>query len=78
MNSKQREVLELEEELVRLNTLVRARRQQLARLQKCPNKDCECRVVWREVVEKNLAKQVGKVRLQVGNGSKRKVPAGRK
>lgn len=65
MKSKQREALELEAELVRLNTLVRQRRQQLARLDKCPNKDCECRRVWREVVEKDLARQVGKIRRQV-------------
>ena len=55
-------VLELESELLRLTELVRARRKQLARLEKCPNKDCECRQVWREVVEKKLASQVGKVR----------------
>lgn len=65
MKSKQREALELESELVRLNTLVRQRRQQLARLDKCPNKDCECRRVWREVVEKDLARQVGKIRRHV-------------
>ncbi len=68
MNSKPREIVELEAELVRLNTLVRARRQQLARLQKCPNKDCQCRVVWREVVERDLARQVGKIRKGVRNG----------
>ncbi len=65
MNSKQREALELEAELVRLNTLVRQRRQQLIRLEKCPQKDCECRRVWREVVEKDLASQVGKIRRHV-------------
>ncbi len=54
--------LELESELLRLNDLVRARRKQLARLEDCPNKGCECRRVWREVVEKDLAKQVGKIR----------------
>ncbi len=54
--------LELESELLRLNELVRARRKQLARLESCPNKSCECRRVWREVVEKDLAKQVGKIR----------------
>jgi hypothetical protein len=62
MKSKKSEALELEAELVRLNDLVRARRAQLERLEDCPNKDCECRVVWRETVEKNLAHQVGKVR----------------
>jgi hypothetical protein len=56
---------ELEAELLRLNSLVRQRRQQLARLEHCPHKDCECRQVWREVVEKKLASQVGKVRKQV-------------
>ncbi len=65
MKSKERQVLDLEAELLRLNDLVRARRAQLARLEKCPNKDCECRAVWREVVEKNLSLQVGKVRRQV-------------
>lgn len=61
---------DLEVELLRLNELVRARRKQLARLEKCPNKDCECRVVWREVTEQNLAGQVGRVRRGVrGNGS---------
>ncbi len=64
MNSKE-SVVELEAELIRLNTLVRARRKQLARLEQCPNKACECRMVWREVVEKNLASQMGKIRRQV-------------
>ena len=73
MKSKQREAFELEAELLRLNTLVRQRRAQLARLEKCPHKDCECRTVWREVVEKNLAGQVGKIRRQVHtNGAKRR------
>ena len=66
MKSKQREAIELEAELRRLNNLVRARRAQLARLDKCPNKDCECRIVWRDVVEKDLANQIGKIRTQVG------------
>ena len=64
-NGKQRDVTDLEGELVRLNALVRERRKQLARLDKCPNKDCPCRFVWREHVEKNLAGQVGKIRRQV-------------
>jgi hypothetical protein len=64
-NGKQRTVTALEAELVRLNALVRERRKQLGRLEKCPNKDCPCRFVWREHVEKNLAGQVGKVRQQV-------------
>jgi hypothetical protein len=65
MKSKQREAAELEAELLRLNELVRARREQLARLQNCPNPDCPCRVVWREHVEKGLAGQMGKIRRQV-------------
>ena len=76
MKSKQQQVLELEAELLRLNSLVRQRRKQLAFLEKCPNKNCECRRVWRQVVERNLAQQVGKIRRQVRtrasarNGSK--------
>ena len=69
MNGKQRETTDLEAELLRLNALVRERRKQLARLEKCPNKDCQCRLVWREQVEKNLKGQVGKIRRQVGTGS---------
>jgi hypothetical protein len=65
MKSKKRDAAELEAELLRLNDLVRARRKQLARLDACPNKDCECRAVWHEVVEKNLATQVHNVRTQV-------------
>lgn len=72
MKSKQTEIVELEAELLRLNNLVRARRVQLEKLEKCPNKDCECRQVWRDVVETNLAKQVGKIRGHVRNGSSRK------
>jgi hypothetical protein len=68
-NGKPREATELEAELVRLNALVRERRKQLARLDKCPNKDCPCRFVWREHVEKNLAGQVGKIRRQVRSRS---------
>jgi hypothetical protein len=64
---KPQEATELEAELVRLNTLVRERRKQLARLEKCPNKDCPCRVVWRNHVEKNLAGQVGKIRRTVSS-----------
>jgi hypothetical protein len=62
MKTKQQRAVELEVELLRLNTLVRARRAQLARLDKCPNKDCECRRVWRDVVEKDLAGQMSKIR----------------
>ena len=68
MKSKRRNAAELESELLRLNDLVRARRKQLARLDACPNKDCECRAVWHEVVEKNLATQVHKVRTHVRGG----------
>jgi hypothetical protein len=77
MNGKRRETTDLEAELLRLNALVRERREQLARLEKCPNKDCPCRLVWREHVEKNLNGQVGKIRRQVGTGSaaKRKARA---
>ena len=66
MNGKQIEAAGLEAELLRLNALVRERRKQLARLEECPNKDCPCRFVWREQVEKNLEGQVGKIRQQVG------------
>jgi len=69
MNGKQRTATELEAELVQLNALVRERRKQLDRLEKCPNKDCPCRFVWREHVEKNLAGQVGKIRQQVQSKS---------
>ena len=65
MNGKQRNATALEAELIRLNTLVRERRKQLDRLDKCPNKDCPCRFVWREHVEKNLAGQVGEIRRHV-------------
>jgi hypothetical protein len=66
MNGKKRQATDLEAELLRLNALVRERRKQLARLEQCPNKDCACRLVWREQVEKNLKGQVGKIRRQVG------------
>lgn len=78
MKSKQLEAIELESELLRLNTLVRARRAQLERLERCPNKDCECRLVWKEHVAKNLASQMTKIRNQVKpkttNGSKTRKP----
>jgi hypothetical protein len=64
-NGKQRAITAIEAELVRLNALVRERRKQLDRLDKCPNKDCPCRFVWREHVEKNLAGQMGKIRQHV-------------
>ena len=69
MKSKKQNAVELEAELLRLNELVRARRKQLARLDECPNTDCECRAVWREVVDKNLKTQVSKIRKGV-RGSK--------
>ncbi len=71
-NGKSQEATELEAELLRLNTLVRERRKQLARLEKCPNKDCPCRIVWRNHVEKNLAGQVGKIQRQVRGKSARR------
>ena len=65
MKSKQPDATELEAELLRLNALVRERRNHLARLKNCPNPHCPCRVVWRETVEKKLAGQVGKIRRNV-------------
>ena len=62
---KMRQATDLEAELLRLNTLVRERRKQLARLETCPNKDCPCRVVWHNHVEKGLAGQVGEIRRRV-------------
>ena len=64
-NGKLRDASEIEAELARLNALVRERRKQLARLEHCPNKDCPCRVVWRDHVESNLARQVRRIRRQV-------------
>jgi hypothetical protein len=66
-NGKLQKATELEAELLRLNALVRERRKQLIRLEECPNKDCACRLVWRDHVEKNLAGQVVKIRRQVRN-----------
>ena len=65
MKSSDSSPLELESELMRLNSLIRARRKQLAFLEQCPNTECECRAVWREVTEKKLAGQVCKVRKHV-------------
>jgi hypothetical protein len=67
MKSKKQEILDLEAELLHLNALVRDRRKQLARLQKCPNTTCGCRLVWRQQVEKTLAGQVKKIGRQVGS-----------
>jgi hypothetical protein len=64
-NGKPPNATKLEAELAWLNALVRERRKQLARLEKCPNKDCPCRFVWREHVEANLAGQISKIRRRV-------------
>lgn len=61
MKRAQPRTAKLEAELHRLNELVRQRRQQLARLEDCPNHECECRHVWREVVDSKVATQVGKL-----------------
>ena len=76
-NGKPAKATALEAELVRLNALVRERRKQMARLEKCPNKDCPCRFIWREHVEKNLAGQVGKIQWQV-RGERGKSAQGRR
>ncbi len=65
MKSKAKQAAELEAELLRLSALVRYRREQLGRLEQCPNKTCECRRIWRNHIEKYLVAQVGKVRQQV-------------
>ena len=65
MKNQQRPAVELEAELLRLNALVRERRKELARLEKCPNKTCTCRLFWRDHVEKTLARQMGKIRRQL-------------
>jgi hypothetical protein len=78
MKSKQPDATDLEDELIRLNALVRERRQQLARLKDCPNPHCPCRVVWREVVEKKLAGQVGKIRRNVRSRPRTVVKAGQR
>jgi hypothetical protein len=73
--SKEQQAVQLEGELLRLNELVRARRAQLARLDACPNKDCECRTVWKESVDRTLAGQVGKIRKHVKTGGPSKAKA---
>lgn len=73
MNSKVRQAVDLEAELLRLTSMVRQRRKQLERLARCPNKDCECRRVWKEVVQENVSGQVSKIRRSVKaapNGAK--------
>ena len=67
MSSKPRETLALEAELIRLNALVRERRQQLARLKACPNPECPCRVVWKSKVDEGLAEQMRKIGKQVNH-----------
>jgi hypothetical protein len=78
MKSEQLDATELEAELLRLNALVRERRKQLARLKNCPNPECPCRAVWRDVVEKKLAGQVGKIRRNVRSAHNRRVKARRR
>ncbi len=74
-NGKPPNASKLEAELAWLNALLRERRKQLVRLEKCPNKDCPCRFIWREHVEKNLAGQVDKIRRRVhGKNSRPKAP----
>ena len=65
MRSKVKVAAALEDELMRLNTLVRERREQLDKLTSCPNSDCPCRVVWKDQVEKKLAGQVHRIRKHV-------------
>ena len=65
MKRKEHEKLKLEAELLRLNALVRERREQLARNEDCPNKACLCRAVWQEQVEKTLNGQMRKIRRQI-------------
>jgi hypothetical protein len=70
MKRQQHDKLELEAELLKLNALVRERREQLARIEDCPNKGCHCRAVWREQVEKGLSSQVRKIRRRIGGKPK--------
>ena len=78
MISKPRQTLELEDELMRLNALVRERREQLARIEDCPNDQCPCRVVWKDKVEKGLATQMRKIGKQVKTPSGCGVPKPKK
>jgi len=50
---------------MRLNALVRERREQAARLEACPNPECPCRTVWQEKVDKGVASQMRKIGKQV-------------
>ena len=76
-NQKSDRTVELEAELIRLNALVRSRRKQLVQLQRCPHTDCECRTVWKDFVEKNLAQQMGRIRRQVRSKSAKPATAKR-
>ena len=78
MKSTKAQVVKLEAELLRLNDMVRARRRQLAKLEQCPHKDCECRAVWRDVIERDLASQVGKIRTSVKRNGQLARSKGRK
>ena len=62
MKTKRHQIIELEAELLRLNSLVRDRRKELARLAKCPNKSCTCRLFWEEHIAKLLSLQMGRIR----------------
>jgi hypothetical protein len=75
MKRKTLEKLELEAELLKLNALVRERREELARIKDCPNHDCHCRAVWKEQVDKTLAGQVRKIRRRLDDGKKKKTGA---
>jgi hypothetical protein len=75
LKTKATDAESLEAKLRRLNNLVRQRRAQLARLAACPHKECECRAVWRQVIEKELACQVGRVRSEVRAGSRPRAKA---
>jgi len=70
MKSTKQKVVALEAELLRLNSMVRARREQLAKLETCPHKDCECRAVWHKAMETDLASQMGKISQSVRPKSK--------
>ena len=77
MKRKQDEKLKLEAELLKLNALVRERREQLDSIRDCPNHACRCRAVWKEHVEKTLSGQMRKIRQQIGAKTK-KAPKSKK